>query len=602
MKYSNIDNIIPDRYTLTPNGITIIFEKLSKEKPSPGDIINIDINLQYSGIKSEEYFTFSDCYKNFANFKFKHAPYCLLKDEIINIKEISYIYDSSKQFFYFIINLYEITSKALYQIYPYTSPFNVNKYLNIFIYTKKKQIEYLKYNVLNNLDTLPKKLVFYLRVISKVTLTSFTKNKDNTHDGNFFYFDAIDINNDTVRIIATYSNANYYYSKIKINNIYTISGNFFLSEISKYQEHDKENPLYKYYKEIKMPCKEIYLGNDSKIIEMDNDDSNLLYIEENKFIEFNNIGNLLKLNNSFVDLINTVGIVIKAAKCYKVTYAIRKIKLLDDSGFIIDTNLWNQYTLYPVKVGDILIIKNIQIKKDNKGINFLTTVDETELIINPDIEKKEQFKKIYEEYIDKFESNKIITNSRKFTLKNKFEKKDNNCILKYINISTSVNFIFISDLIEKNKNKISTPKLLYGYINKLIYSKLDDIVICTCIKCSKKLKQKDAFWFCSNCKKNYICPNYAFNDMIINIIDSSGNININLSGKKVKEIFGISPDKNKNLENIILLEKKIKYKLCCVYSLNNYDTNRNLIVEDFKFITQEKIKEQNLIYIKNYFF
>ena len=200
----------------------------------------------------------------FSNFKFKNTPYCFLKDEIINIKEISYIYDSSKQFFYFIINLYEITSKALYQIYPYTSVFNVNKYLNIFIYVKKKPIEYLNFNVLNNLDTLPKKLIFYLRVISKVTLTSFTKNKDNTHDGNFFYFDAIDINNDTVRIIATYSNANYYYSKIKVNNIYTISGNFFLGEITKYQEHDKENPLYKYYQEIKCRERKYILGMTRK--------------------------------------------------------------------------------------------------------------------------------------------------------------------------------------------------------------------------------------------------------------------------------------------------------------------------------------------------
>ena len=89
--------------------------------------------------------------------------------------------------------------------------------------------------------------------------------------------------------------------------------------------------------------------------------------------------------------------------------------------------------------------------------------------------------------------------------------------------------------------------------------------------------------------------------MIINIIDSSGNINIILSGKKIKEIFGISPDKIKSIEEIKFFEVKIKYKLCCVYTLNNYDTNGNLIVEDFKFITQEKIKEQNLIQIKNYF-
>ena len=149
MNYSNIENISQDKYTLTPNGITILFKKLSSEKISPNTIIKANINLQYSGIKSNNYYIFSDCYNNFSNFKFKNPPYCLQKDEIISIKEISYIYDSQKQFFYFIINLYEITSKALYQIYPFTSAFNVNKFLNIFIYKKKKQIDYLKFNTFN---------------------------------------------------------------------------------------------------------------------------------------------------------------------------------------------------------------------------------------------------------------------------------------------------------------------------------------------------------------------------------------------------------------------------------------------------------------------
>ena len=131
-----------------------------------------------------------------------------------------------------------------------------------------------------------------------------------------------------MRITATYSNAKFYYSKIKINNIYIISGNFFLNELTRYQEHNEENPSYKFYKEIKKPNKEIILGNDSKVVDVDDEDSNLIRIDENKFLEFNNIASMLKLNNSFVDLVNTIGIVIKAAKCYKVTYAIRKIKLI----------------------------------------------------------------------------------------------------------------------------------------------------------------------------------------------------------------------------------------------------------------------------------
>lgn len=602
MNYSNLDNISPDKYTLTPNGITILFQKLSSEKISPNVTIKIDINLQYSGIKTDDnYYTLSDCYTNFSNFAFKNPPYCLQKDEIINIKEISYIYDSSKQFFYFIINLYEITSKALYQIYPYTSGFNTNKFLNIFIYVKKKQIDYLKFNVFSNLTSLPKYLSFYIRVISKVTLTSFTKNKDNTHDGNFFYFDAIDINNDTMRITATYSNAKFYYGKIKVNSIYTISGNFFLNELTRYQEHNMENPLYKYYKEIKKPDKEIILGNDSKVVEIDDEDSNLIKIDENKFLEFNSIAGVLKLNNSFVDLVNTIGIVIKAAKCYKVTYAIRKIKLLDDSGFIIDANIWNQYTLFPIKLGDILMIKNIQVKKDNEGVNYLTTVDETDIIINPDIEQKEKLKEIYKKYIEESESNKKVNNGKKLNPKNKLENKNGNFILKYINLNNK-NFIFIKDLINNNnEDKISSIKMIYGYIIKLVYTKLEDIIIYTCLNCSKILKQKGAFWFCSDCKKNYICPNYSFNDLIINIMDSSDNINICLPGKKIKGIFGISADKIKKAEDVKLFENKIKFKLCCVYILNKFDKNGNVLAEDFNFITQNKLKEINLTEIKKYF-
>ena len=601
MNYSNIENIEPDEYTLTPNGITILFKKLSSGKISPNDIFKANINLQYSGIKLNDLFTLSDCYHNFSNFKFKNPPLCLQKDEIINIKELSYIYDSNKQFFYFIINIYEITSKALYQIFPYTKVFNINNYLNIFTFVKKKEIDYLKFNVFKNLTTLPKNVIFYIRVISKVTLTSFTKNKDNTHDGNFFYFDAIDINNDTMRITATYSNAIFYYNKIKVNSIYTISGNFFLNELTKYQEHNKENPLYKYYKEIEMPKKEISLGNDSKVVEMENEDDNLIKIDENKIMEFNSIGNVLQLNNSFVDLVNTIGIVIKWAKCYKVTYAIRKIKLLDDSGFIIDTNLWNQYTLFPVKLGDILMIKNIQVKKDNRGINYLTTVDETDIIINPDVDNKNTLKEMYEKYIEESEYNKKIKNNKKIITKAKLDNTNGNCILKYININNR-NFIFIKELIDNNKtkNKISSTKIIYGYINKLIYSKLDDIIIYTCLNCSKSLKQKGAFWFCSYCKKNYICPNYAFNDLILNVIDSSYNINISLRNRKIKGIFGISPDKIKKMEDIKFFENKIKFNLCSVYTLNNFDKKGNLIAEDFNLITQDKIKEQSMEQIKNY--
>ena len=47
--------------------------------------------------------------------------------------------------------------------------------------------------------------------------------------------------------------------------------------------------------------------------------------------------------------------------------------------------------------------------------------------------------------------------------------------IKDINISISENFIFINNLIEKNK--ILSPKLIYGCINKLVYSKLNDIII-----------------------------------------------------------------------------------------------------------------------------
>ena len=602
-----------EKYTLTPEGLTEIFQKLSSEKPCPNESILININLQFSGQKDEiidtVYYTLCDCHYYFKYFIFKKPQFSLQTDEIINIKEISYSYDSNKQFFSFNINQYEIKSKALYQILPFTTSFNINKYLNIFSYSKKKPIDYLKYNVLLNLATLPKKLIFYVRVISKVTLTSFTKNKENKHDGNFFYFDVVDINRDTIRIIATYSNANYYYSKIKINSIYSISGNFFLHELTRYQEHNKANPLYKFYKEIKMPSKEIYLGNDSKIIEMeDSDDSNLISVDENKYLIFNDIKSILSMNNTFVDLVNTIGVIIKVERCFKVTYTLRKIILLDESNCTIRVNLWNQYTLYPVKIGDVLLIKNIQVKKYDES-NHMTTVDETSLIINPDIEKTKQLKLIYEKYI--INNPIVIKNKSNQSNIKKNEKKlknnKNQSILNYFtnnkinNIRNgNGNLIFIQDLINlKNKN-INAGKEIYGYIKEIIYNKIDDIVVCACLKCLKSLSKNGTFWNCKKCKKVYLLPSYNFKDIIINILDSTGSININIKNDKIKEIFGISPEKINNLEEIKKWENKIKFGLYYFYTNNKYDDYGNLIVENINKITMSEVKDYNLSFLKNY--
>jgi len=594
-----------EKYTLTPNGIKDIFNKLSSEKISQSENILININLQFSGQKTEisdiMYYTLCDCYNNFQYFIFKKPPFSLEIDKIINIKNISYTYDSNKQFFSLIINEYDINKKALFQIFPFTTLFNVNKYLNIFSYFKKKPIDYLKYNVLSNLDTLPKKLSFYVRVISKVTLTSFSRNKENKHDGNFFYFDVVDINNDTIRIIATYSNANYYYYKIKINSIYSISGNFFLHEITKYQEHNKANPLYKFYKNLKMPTKEIYLGNDSKVIEMDDsDDSNLISIDENRLIIFDNIFSILNMKNTDVDLVNTIGIVIKVGCCFKKTYPLREIEFLDESNNKIKINLWNQYTLYPIKIGDVLLIKNIQVKKDNNKnnkVNLMTTVDETNIIINPEIEKTNILKLFYKNYIE----NDTLNNSNKNNRNNKIIKGKNNYnILKYINNykSNEKQFIFIQDIINL-KNDINI-KRIYGYIKKIIYNTIDDIIVCVCLSCLKLLTKKNSFWYCPNCKKTLIFPSYIFKDIILNIIDSTGNINIIIKKEEIKRIFEITPEKLNSLEDIKKFEEKIRFNLYYFCTKNKYDINGNLIIDNFNKVTQDEIKDYHLFEVKNY--
>ena len=604
-KTSNLKEGI-EKYTLTPFGITNIFKKLSEEKASPNDKILLDINLQFSGEKKDAiehvYYTLSDCHNHFKYFIFKNPPFSLQAEEIINIKEISYNYESNKQFFSLNINEYEIKSKALYQIYPYTTLFNANKFLNIFTYFKKKPIDYLQYNVLSNLSTLPKKLTFYVRVISKVTLTSFTKNKEKKHDGNYFYFDVVDLNNDTVRITATYSNANYYYYRIKINSIYVISGNFYLNELTRYQEHNKANPLYKYYKDLKAPKKEIYLGNDSKVTEMDdNEDSNLISVDENKYIIFSDIYTILNQSSTFVDLVNTIGVVIKVGSCFKVTYARRKIQLLDDSNYIIDVYIWNQYTLYPIKLGDILLIKNIQVKKNEdkkeENINKMTTVDETEIYINPDTEKTKTLKLIYEQYI-KNKPKKVEKNS---------EKNNNNCsIMKYFNNfnlekeNIKGKTIFVKDINNLKNNINNNVKGIFGYINKIVYDKIEDIVNCVCISCLSELIKKGIFWYCLKCKKTLMFPSYLYKDIILNIVDSTWNINIIVKKEKIKDIFGVSPEKMNNLKEIKKIENQIQFKLYYFSTKFKFDDKGNLIVEDFNQSNLDEIKNSNLPLIKDY--
>ena len=554
------------KYSITPNGIEEIFSLITSNDYIDNTKIKINISLQiyssyYNSAYGFKYYTLCDFYHNYDNFIFEINELQCLPNHIINIKEITSNYNYSNHFFIIQINKYEHLSNALYQIYPKTIKYDISKYTRKFKYYVKPKIDLLKYDTISRINKIGSYIKLYIRVITKTTIVGFEKDETNYHKGNFFCFDVIDFNNETLRINAIKDNAEYFYKDIKINSIYEIKGNFSKQKIIK--DFDLINDIYLSGDYIK-PKYEISIGNETKIIELE-DNNDLSKIDENKYLKFWNFYKILNYNFSNIQLVNTIGYVLKVGICFKKINALRNILLIDTSNNIIELDLWNQFTLLPIKEGNVLLIKNIQVKKrGDDNINCLTSVDETKIIINPNNER------------DNF--------LKKFILYSNINLKNENKLECFIN-----EIIKLKNPILK-KNERNFIKVINCYIVDLI-TDINDLIIEGCLEknCfNQKLIKNQFFWFCNKCKKQYIFPGYYFNDWIIKISDCSGEINCILKKEIITYLINLTPNqiKLKTKNNILeLLDLKSEFLF---YTKCEKDTNDNLIILKIEKISNKK--------------
>ena len=557
------------KHTLSINGINKIFSLISKNSYKENTIISLipNIFLQISKIENDplnKFFTLCDCYNNYEYFLIPYAnPLQCIPDHILIIKKLSAYFNYKLDYFIITIHECEYEGFALYQIFPNTKKINNKLYSRIFRYHLYDNIDPLQYNTISQINSLNCNLILYVRVIFKTTITSFKKNeKDKFHTGNLFYFDVIDINDETLRIKAIKNDASFYYKKINVNDVLEIKGKFQKNNLTNV-DNIKNNLIYT-SKDFKSPNFEIILGTDSEINEL-KDDNILKKVDIEKYIKYNTIYEILNSNPTHSELYNTICYILEVKSVFKVTYPLRKIKVIDSSDYIIDINIWNQFTLLPLKEGDYLIIKNIQVKK-YKEVNLLTTVDETTIDIN--VENKE---------IEKLRM---------------FIKKKNN---QFGLIDFSHPKCYIEQILNLKNNFIREGQKKYFMslivnIKNIVNDKLY-FEVCTNKKCQKKvIKKENNFWFCELCKKYYIYPSFNFHDWIVTICDISGEIDIKINSDKINDLnLDIVKILNKNKKDVINL---IGYdKKYIIQTKGEKNENKVLLIESIKpyKITKEKI-------------
>lgn len=565
------------KYTVTPGGLQKIFDIITSPSYIPHQKIKTSISLQVSEITYES--TLNLNLYTLSDSKYHYSYFLLEKDEPLNsiilINSFSGYYDDNNYLFFIDIDEHSFLSKHLYQIFIHTVKFFHPK-MN-FIYISNEPIELSKYNTINDLTDLSTYVSLYVRVITKTTLTAFTKNESKTHTGNLFFFDIIDIQNSTLRVVAKNNNASFYYTKINLGKIYEIKGKFNLQKISFYPNVNNDNPIYSLTKEISKPEYEIFLGNDSEVTEL-HDEGYIASLEKLNFkITYYTISEILAKNRiTKIELMSTKGYVKKAGGCTLKTYALRKIVLVDNTKKEINVNLWNQFTLLPIYKGDFICIKNIQVKH-KEGINFLTTVDETEIEINPldDIPKYQM-----ESLIIKPMQNFFTPNPPKPILKKQEP------VAKYV----------INDIL--NDKFLKTFKIV-AYILKIEFYEEVYYEVCCNEGCNQRLKNKGC-WLCKKCKQNFFKPHYSFSDAKVDIIDSSGKISTRLAGNQIETLLKLEDEQGiftlcmeKHEPPKLDIIQKIMNKLCLskYYYFSLQTDQGNIFIKNI-----EKIK--NKIYHK----
>ena len=182
-------------------------------------------------------------------------------------------------------------------------------------------------------------------------------------------------------------------------------------------------------------------------------------------------------------------------------------------------------------------ITNIQCKPGKgkeSNINHLTTVDETEIEINP-VAKDFTFNEIQIRNLD--QGSLLKDNiSLKTKNNNNHNKTNNNKQCER----------FINELLScGGSNRSKCTYLVCCYIKDIEFERNEHSVYTGCPnkKCKQKLnKNHNIGWTCVDCRSHVILPCYYFRNFVITISDCSGEMKLQITNDLIKTLLEISAD------------------------------------------------------------
>ena len=406
---------------------------------------------------------------------------------------------------------------------------------------------------LSQISTFTKNICLYVKLTRKFPIKNFL-NKITNKESRFLSFDLVDISGFEMQAFLFDNNIEKFSPILEENNIYYIKGGYAKVNDKRFTNIKTDYRLiFDYNTQIKIVNKNLDKYFENKETK-----------KENKLdiIKFDNL-NKCKLNQ----IINCLGYVLQIfpilTKSSRIgNVLMRKIILFDSSLYKVQLTLWNKFTELDLKMGNIVLFKNIRVGNFSGNI-CLTTIDKSIIEINPNINNN------LKEYED---------------LQNIINKGINEENIKYIsneNDNKNENF---GDKSLCNNNIIYIKTLLLDLQNKFNNSEKNEISEFFTIKATVlefEHGAKNYYLGCKNCRKkliqrnnnDYFCPIcetvisdlYYYYLLTLRVIDITGEHSLNLFGELVNNLFGIDAKTYSNLienneeEKLKEIKDKIEY-------------------------------------------
>ena len=406
---------------------------------------------------------------------------------------------------------------------------------------------------LSQISTFTKNICLYVKLTRKFPIKNFL-NKITNKESRFLSFDLVDISGFEMQAFLFDNNIEKFSPILEENNIYYIKGGYAKVNDKRFTNIKTDYRLiFDYNTQIKIVNKNLDKYFENKETK-----------KENKLdiIKFDNL-NKCKLNQ----IINCLGYVLQIfpilTKSSRIgNVLMRKIILFDSSFYKVQLTLWNKFTELDLKMGNIVLFKNIRVGNFSGNI-CLTTIDKSIIEINPNINNN------LKEYED---------------LQNIVNKGINEENIKYIsneNDNKNENF---GDKSLCNNNIIYIKTLLLDLQNKFNNSEKNEISEFFTIKATVlefEHGAKNYYLGCKNCRKkliqrnnnDYFCPIcetvisdlYYYYLLTLRVIDITGEHSLNLFGELVNNLFGIDAKTYSNLienneeEKLKEIKDKIEY-------------------------------------------